>query len=166
MKKIITIALVGVLALSMTACTKKAPENDQIIGGNPSNSNSIDYANVTSHYGKVSAIAGNELTFDLANLPGAGDAPTSMPEGEDGMMSAVTMTPATPAGEAGTDSAGAENRIEVEYTGESKDFVIPAGLEIKDSSGAVKQLSDIKKGTVLNIFTDKDGNIVEVLYIA
>ena len=77
-------------------------------------------------------------------------------------MPATAMTPAQPAGEAGGQQ-GAEERVELEYSGETKDIVIPGGLKITGSNGEEKQLSDIQKGSILTVFTDQDGQVMEVI---
>lgn len=78
-------------------------------------------------------------------------------------MPATVMTPATEAGAAEGGQTGAEERTELEYTGESKDFVIPGGLKISGANGEEKQLSDIKKGSILGVFTGEDGLVTEVV---
>ena len=113
-------------------------------------------------YGRVSEVAGNELTLDLAKLPGVDDA-ASAPADEDGEMPAMVMTPATEAGEGTGGQTGAEERTELDYTGESRDFIIPGGLKITGADGSEKQLTDVKKGSVLAIFADGSGQVTEVV---
>lgn len=170
LRKTAVLAIAGALALSLSACGEKpiqAPSNppltDESSASTPG-SQSMPQADAMQYYGKIASIAGNEIEFDVAQLPGADEALPKPPK--DGAMDAVAMTPATPAGEAGEGAGGAENRVEVKYTGETKSFIIPAGVPITDPAGVEKQLSDLKKGTMLDVQTDKDGNVTQVIYLA
>ena len=58
---------------------------------------------------------------------------------------------------------GAEERTELDYTGESRDFTIPGGLKITGADGSEKQLTDVKKGSVLTIFTNGSGQVTDVV---
>ena len=165
LKKCSALALVLILAFSLVACGKDDVSQSQPDTAQSGSTSQSEVENIneitTSFFGKISGVAGNELSVDLANVPGADEVvPESDVEQGDEMF-AVTMTPATAATEAG--EAGAQTREELEYTGESKDFVIPAALKIMDTMGNEKQLSDLKKGSVLTIFVDENGTPVEVL---
>ena len=156
--KMIAILLTAALTICLTACSGQAPSSDL-----PQNSASDSAPpTVELFYGRVNQVAGNELTLDLAKLPGD-DTADSAPQDEDGEMPATVMTPATEAGAAEGGQTGAEERTELEYTGESKDFVIPGGLKISGANGEEKQLSDIKKGSILGVFTGEDGLVTEVV---
>ncbi|MEG0910482.1 MAG: hypothetical protein RSB47_01225 [Ruthenibacterium sp.] len=152
MKKLYVLILAGVLTLSLTACGAKKdanslPQNDE--NKTPS----------TSYFGKISSVAGNEIELNLAKEPELPPA-ESAPEKDGDTMEAAVLTPATTTGDGSGD--GAAQRVEVEYTGEMKSFIIPAGMPIKDAQSNEKQLSDIKKGSIMNIFADEKGNVTEV----
>ena len=154
MKKLLTLFIAGALALSLTACGGNTQDTSSSADNNAENN-----VTTTSYFGKISAVAGNEIEIDLAKEPEMPEQPESTPKEEGGTIAAAEMVPATAVGEAG---GGAAERTEVEYTGEIKSFVIPAGMPVKDAMGNEKQLSDIKKGSIMNIFADEKGNVTEV----
>ncbi|MEG0339708.1 MAG: hypothetical protein RR573_07300 [Oscillospiraceae bacterium] len=148
MKKALITLLAGAMIFTFASC------------GNTSNStasSSSQPPEIKTYFGKVSSVTGNEIDIDLAKEPEMEKAPSQEPDAEGG-MAAATMTPATPAG--GTQ--GAAQRVEVEYTGNIKSITIPAGIKPKNAIGDEKQLSDIKKGSIVNIFTDASDNVTEV----
>lgn len=166
MKKLITvtsaIALAGALALSLTACGGTPTGASSLEPSAPSasagQSESTAQIAPTGYFGKISSVAGNEIELNLAKEPEMPES-ESAPKEEGDIVAAVEMTPAVAAG---TADDGAANRVEVEFTGEMKSFVLPAGMPIKDAAGNEKQLSDIQKGSIMNIFADENGNVTEV----
>lgn len=156
--RIFAIALALSLAACLTACGQPSSASQPDASGSSQSSPEV----TETFYGRVSEVAGNELTLDLANLPGTDDA-ASAPADEDGEMPATVMTPATEAGEGTGGQVGAEERTELDYTGESRDFTIPGGLKITGADGSEKQLTDVKKGSVLTIFTNGSGQVTDVV---
>lgn len=155
MKKLFILFTAAVLALCFVGCGGQTGSTSQ-----PETESQSTPVVTTYYFGKISAVAGNEIEMNLAKEPEMPDQPQTEQKDEDGMMAAVTMTPSM---EAGTgEGGGAANRVEVEYTGEIKTFIIPAGLPIKDAMGNEKQLSDIKNGSIMNILVDENENITEV----
>lgn len=148
------------LAVCVTACGQTSSASQPGASGSGSSQSSPEVTEM--FYGRVSEVAGNELTLDLAKMPGSDEA-ASAPADEDGEMPAMVMTPATEAGEGAGGQVGAEERTELEYTGESRDFTIPGGLKIIGADGTEKQLTDVKKGSVLTIFADGSGQVTEVV---
>lgn len=160
--KIFAIALSILMAACLTACKGTAPDSQP--GSNSqsiSSSASASSQNLELLYGRVSEVAGNELTLDLAKLPGEDEA-ASAPENADGEVAAAVMAPAMEAGEAGGQT-GASERTELDYTGESKSVVIPGGLKITGASGEEKQLTDIQKGSILGVFVNENEQVTEVV---
>ena len=158
--RMFAIALALVLAACVTACGQTSSASQPDASGSGSSQSSPEVTE--TFYGRVSEVAGNELTLDLAKLPGTDEA-ASAPTDEDGEMPATVMTPATEAGEATGGQVGAEERTELEYTGESRDFTIPGGLKITGADGTEKQLTDVKKGSVLTVFTNGSGQVTDVV---
>lgn len=156
--RMFALALALVLAACVTACGQTSSASQPVTSGSSQSSPEV----TEMFYGRVNEVAGNELTLDLAKLPGADDA-ASAPADEDGEMPATVMTPATEAGEGEGGQVGAEERTELEYTGESRDFTIPGGLKITGADGTEKQLTDVKKGSVLAVFTNGSGQVTEVV---
>ncbi len=166
--KLTMMAVTIFVAMALTACGAQGQNNSTNTGSSTSTSSqsssesSSQVQQISSVFGCVSQVAGNELTLELAKEP---NAPEQAEESSGEMkeeMPATAMTPAQPAGEAGGQQ-GAEERVELEYSGETKDIVIPGGLKITGSNGEEKQLSDIQKGSILTVFTDQDGQVMEVI---
>ena len=53
-------------------------------------------------------------------------------------------------------------KLELEYTGETKDLTIPAGMKIYDSIGKEIKMSDLKEGNVLMVMQGEDGSIESI----
>ncbi|KKI49761.1 hypothetical protein CHK_2782 [Christensenella hongkongensis] len=54
-------------------------------------------------------------------------------------------------------------KLELEYTGETKELTIPAGLKIYDSIGKEIKMSDLKEGNVLMVMQGEDGSIESII---
>lgn len=158
MKKLFALMLTGVLACALAACGNTNNGTTSTAASQPNSQTAS-----TSYFGKISSVAGNEIELNLAKEPELPETESTSQETGD-TVAAVEMTPAVPAGT--VDDGGAANRVEVEFTGEMKSFVIPAGMPIKDAMGNEKQLSDIQKGSMMNIFADENGNVTEVFLYA
>lgn len=134
-------------------------------------------------FGKVKSIVGNEAELELAKPPfdintegtdgGAGGAASA----SSGQQSIVIDDGGSvqKADEAGADpgdssvavygstedgqvfSIGGEDgeKMELEYTGESKNILIPAGVEIINLTGGEATLDAVKKGSVLMVTVDE-----------
>lgn len=160
MKKLLTLIMAGCIALSLAACTQsKEPSSNSVNGSSGSTQNQDKPLSVKSQMGKVTSVAGNEVEINLVKEPELPSAPDSDIKVEGEISAAITLIPSV---EAGTAGGGAAQRTEIELTGEMKSFVIPAGMPVKDAMGNEKQLSDIKKGLLLNVMVDEEGNIAEV----
>lgn len=138
-------------------------------------------------FGKVKSLVGNELTLDLAKQPEGGNAET----GEDGEgyasfitnpAQSITVTEkADGGGEASGDTdvkigyyaedgsgdlkiIGGDDmpKLELEYTGETEDITIPAGLQIFDMFGKEVKMADLKEGNVLMVMQKEDGSIESI----
>ena len=163
MKKGFTLVLATALALSLVACGEQKQNTSSSSGETPQSkveTSSQTNAEVTGYFGKISSVAGNEIEINLVKEPEMPEKPESTGQNE-GSIAATELTPATPSTEAGV-GGGATERTELEYTGETKAFIIPAGMPIHDAMGNEKQLSDIKKGSIMNVFADANGNVTEV----
>lgn len=146
---------------------------------------------VETLYGKVKSLVGNSLTLDLAKQPEGGDTSTVIPEGAEpdtigeaaiSSSKSVTITGNGDAGENDGEGDGSVqyfaedasgnviqvnpediSKLELEYTGETKDFTIPAGLKIYDSIGKELKMSDLKEGNVLMVMQREDGSIESII---
>lgn len=163
LKKLTVCALAFTLAAALVGCGSGPVGSGQADSGSTApQSGAVAGAAAASWFGRVSAVAGNELTLELAKQPEPEAPDSNIPTPDDeGTVPAMEMVPATAAGEA--EGGGAAQRTELEYTGETKDFVLPGGLVIKDGAGNEKQLSDVKKSSILAVFTDEGGQVVDLI---
>ena len=159
MKKFLSITLSILMTLFITGCgskQKEAPTNND-----PENSNITNMEDYELYYGKISSVAGNEIEVSIAKDPYEsleGQDSQNNDDMTDGSM-AMTMS-----GEAilddGSNQGGAEERIEMEYTGETKSFTIPAGAKITEGLGQEGKISSLKKGSVIMILANKESGVV------
>ena len=172
MKKLLTLALATMVALSLAACSAESESSsiNVVSSQAPSVSSSSEAAVAgTSYYGEVSEIVGNEITLSLGEVDldanSAAGSDVTFEVDEDGTMPAMGMTPATPVeeGETGADDTLAEDKAEITYTGVTENIVIPAGAEIVSAAGEVLDFSAITKGSILDI--TMNGDIVEKVII-
>ena len=159
-KKIITLFLVGILALSMAACAPADQQNLPLAG---EENGTGEAANWTTEYGKITKLVGNKMTIDLAKSPEE-EAPESEGDGE---VAASISEPAQQAGDGGMGAAASrpENKMELEYTGESKEIMLPAGTTIVGLSGDEGKMTDLKEGSVVMMAVDEQGSVVSVIVL-
>lgn len=159
MKKVLAMVMSILMVCSITACGKKkdeAPSNDNI--GSNVEINKEDYE---VYYGKISSVAGNEIEVSIANNPFDNtDNDTGKPDDNQGTSTPTSSSSAAAVGEGEEENAGAEERIEMEFTGETKSFTIPAGAEIFQGAGQGGEISSLKKGSVVIIYTNKESGVV------
>ncbi len=138
-----------------------------------------DAQKTTNIFGKVKNIVGNEIELELANPPfemGEPDAGTeegasiamtpattvmvdeeALPEGADSDGDGeITISVADGDGSVNVvDGASGGNKMELNYTGETKSVIIPTGIDIMSVlTGKSAKLEDIKKGSVLLLTVD------------
>ena len=158
---------------SQNSSSSPTPESSEGSGGSSS-----PEVKSTQVFGKVKSVAGNEITLNLANMPDVDmetDVGEGSGEGQGGItvegggagvaaIKSETVTIAEDAGGGEKISGGEIQRsnTELEYTGEEQDFIIPAGAKIYGVSGADEAMDAIKKGSILMMNLDENGNIVSV----
>ena len=148
MKKLMTLVLIATLALSLAACGAKGAGNQGGMSGSQDASDQFALAgDENSIYGKITNITGNEIEIAVAEKPTDDDS-----SGDE--LSGTPMTPNE------NDSPIVADEIEdttndLEYTGDSKTFTIPAGVKIT-SMGEEINLSSLKKGDVVSISVDPE----------
>lgn len=114
--KRITITIAILLAVfAFAACGQTPDKAGQVSSDSSASDSGAQPVSYTTWYGKVSEVAGNELTLELAKQPGEEEQQSSSaPAGDGETMQATMMSPALPAGQA--DAGGAEQREELELT--------------------------------------------------
>lgn len=140
MKKLTMLLLTLVLTLSFAACAAKPSSSDlEVINA------SGDYL-----YGKITNITGNEIEMALAEMPE--DDETEPVDPQDGDVEIPMGEDAIPAvGGAAIDDV--TNNLE--FTGETKSFTVPAGIKVY-SSGQEINLSNLKKGDMISVAFDPE----------
>ncbi len=188
MKKILMVTFATLLLFSLTACstlpaneTPTAPPQDKASAsssGDAAPSAPENDAVSEPVFGKVKSLVGNEVTLDLAKIPANENA------SEDGKeeVAAAAITNSASVSVTGEDSGDGDGKtnigsydangnvissndipkIELEYTGETKDLTIPAGLQIFDVMGKEVKMADLKEGNVLMITQDEKGVILSM----
>lgn len=128
-------------------------------------------------YGQVKSIVGNEIEMEMGVLP-------DWSEGEDmkpgdkkkpgSSQEEVTIKENPPGQEdyfaPDPDSSifGEDGEINLTYTGENRNVIIPAGVDIRNILGGKATLDEIKKGSILMIKqkgTDDKGLTIDMLTI-
>lgn len=191
MKKVIMIVLSALMLLSLAACSAPAaPSADADASGGADSSGTA--AAGQELFGKVKSLVGNELKLDLAKTPDQGTIDSLTGGGGEGGQAGVSISRSDSAtvegeegeagGEGGGDaqvfafnedtgesqviySSGEKQKMELEYTGESKDLSIPAGLPIEDMFGNELKPAELKEGNVLMVTLGDDGKPVSILVI-
>lgn len=161
MKKFLSITLSILMTFFITGCgskQKEAPMNND-----PENSNITNMEDYELYYWKISSVAGNEIEVSIAKDPYEnleGQDSQNNDDMIDGSMAMTTSSEATLADGNNEDQGGAKDRIEMEYTGETKSFTIPAGAKITEGLGQEGKISSLKKGSVIMILANKESGVV------
>lgn len=169
MKKTIKFMSALLCVLALAACSAQPKENTN---QNPGNEVSIsdDGAQETpkeeskEYFGRVENVVGNEIELQLALMPGTTDGNNEDSAGG-GMEGEIAIGGVADGG--GSDATAEDPRTEspkklseiIEYSGENKSFILPAGITINSLSGGKADLTSIRKGSVILIQVDEAGNV-------
>ena len=178
MKKLLTITLATLMALSLVACAP-TEKTDTPVEDSSNSSSQAEDANgdeepvvSTTHFGEVSAIVGNEITLSIGknDLFGGDDAlggDFTTEEGDDAVtdIPAVGMVPAITGETGAIGESGLGEGMDIEYTGETLDIVIPAGTEITNMFGEVVDFTSIKKGSIVETYINSETMLVEKVIV-
>lgn len=184
MKKIITLGLSTIAVMGVVGCSSiknedynKETENKVV--ENDSNKNK----DVTTYFGKVSSIVGNEIEIKLAKVPQHLGGDGESVEGSEKIEFAQPMTEEMireieKNGGAGMSGAGISSeeqgtdgnkgnpvmevekeKMELDYTDELKKIIVPAGVKIIDFRNSTNaKLNNIKQGSVIFVTLDNSNN--------
>lgn len=185
MKKWRITAAVLMLAFVLAACSGGSAEGPDAAENTASvrQESTEDGAKIKSYMGQVSDKIGNDITVSLGELilEGGDDggaayyvdengAPHLMEEGEFNAENAVTIMvpmPEDAAGE-GTDSGAGEGpaeRLPIEFTGEVREFTIPAGAKITNAMGKELGLDSVVTGSLVQLIVNETTGVVEHLMV-
>ena len=189
MKKFLMAALSAILFLSLAACSAPAaPEASpsENSGGTDARTVEILYGKVKSLVGNsltldlakqpegdgtstvipegavpdgYEAAIGSSKSVTITD---SGDAGGSESEGDGGSEGGIGYFAEDTNGNIVQISPEDMPKLELEYTGETKELSIPAGLKIYDSVGQELKMSDLKEGNVLMVIQNEDGSISSI----
>ncbi|RHN01672.1 hypothetical protein [Dielma fastidiosa] len=168
MKKTIKFMSALLCVLALAACSAQPKENTNQNPGNDVNisdngAQETPKEESKEYFGRVESVAGNEIELQLAQTPGITDGNN---EGSAGGMEGETAIGGVADG-GGSDATAKDPVTEspkklsemIEYSGENKSFILPAGITINSLSGGKADLTSIRKGSVILIQVDEAGNV-------
>lgn len=163
MKKTIKYMGVALCALALVACSNVPMDqpNDEVL---KEEMNPSPKEEAKEYFGLVSSVAGNEVELELASLP------TDKSDGNESSTGGGTEGEvAVGGGEmAGSEETAKDSATEtskklsemIEYSGETKAFILPTGIEISSLVGGKGDLSLIRKGSVIMVKVDEAGSVI------
>ncbi|MEG2291255.1 MAG: hypothetical protein RSC24_14870 [Clostridium sp.] len=167
MKKFLVIALSALMITTVMGCSSKSGETN----GTPENAveENVNMDKI-AHFGKVKSILGNELELEIASMEALGIMDEGDEEKDRGEESAaMAMTPATESSTENTEVVSGDankEKMELEYTGDIENLKIPGGVTIMNlTTGKNSQISDIKDGSVIIIYTDSTSDSISKIEI-
>jgi len=175
----LSLVLIIVLTLALTACSKEEGGNGTINAtsqtGESSNQQQFKQADLT---GELTDIVGNEVTLKIIKNPVMPNNTKAPDRNNSAGMPDVTQ--GRPDGGQGIPKGEMPNRTQVqrEYTGEEKSMIIPVDLKIttmaRGQGGATQsapnetevKLESIKIGDVLQIYYAADGTTIDKIIVS
>lgn len=189
MKKMIATAAALTLAFVLTACSGQQPQSP---AESPSTApaqtetasgSTVETAAIQSYMGQVSDKVGNDITVSLGEIVlDSGDragetyyvdensethAMEGGSEGGAGELTIMAPMPEDAAGEGGEDNpadAPAE-QLPIEFTGEVREFTIPAGAKITNAMGKEVSFDNVTKGSLVQLIVNETTGVVEHLMV-
>lgn len=189
MKKLIIIVISLTLAFALSACSGGQSETPDKTGNSvpvqseTSSDPEGEKAAVQSYMGQVSDKVGNDITVSLGEIildgdDGSGETyyvdengETHPSDGSDfDAGSAVTIFVPTPDDAAGedTESSGSSapaEQLPIEFTGEVREFTIPAGAKITNAMGKEVSFDNVTKGSLVQLIVNETTGVVEHLMV-
>lgn len=184
MKKLILMAVAATLTLNLVAC---AGGTKNQVNPTPDTSQSQDKdketVSIQAYMGQVKGKVGNDLTVSLGKLiieNGGGDSQAMMidengnqvpVEGDFDMDSASATIMIPMPDDAGaedgeqTTGAGEIEKLPIEFTGEVREFTIPAGVKILNGVGKEVTLDAVTKGSLVQLIINESTGVVESLMV-
>lgn len=189
MKKLIVTALAFTLTFALAACSggqTKAPDGARSSAPTQTENSSGsagDVATIQSYMGQVSDKVGNDITVSLGEIildsgDGSGETYYVDENGEtrpsdgndveagDGAMIMIPAPDDAAGGgtEGSTEDAPAE-QLPIEFTGEVREFTIPAGAKITNAMGKEVSFDNVTKGSLVQLIVNETTGVVEHLMV-
>lgn len=149
MKTWIALLLVVVFAMSFTACGAGGTNDKGNSSGKSESGEQMAFSSADDAiYGKITEITGNEIKVAIAKKPAENE------NGKDDLKGDVITPNENDMPMIGGE--GIEDPMDnLEFTGETKTFTIPAGVKITNMGQEIN-LSSLKKGDIISVVTDTD----------
>lgn len=187
MKRLIAAAAVLTLAFTLSACSSgeaKAPDGAESSAPAQTAASSEDAATILSYMGQVSDKVGNDITVSLGEIvldsgEGSGESyyvdengethPMDDSEGSStgGEVTIMVPMPDDAAGDGAEGSAGnaPAEQLPIEFTGEVREFTIPAGAKITNAMGKEVSFDNVTKGSLVQLIVNETTGVVEQLMV-
>lgn len=189
MKKLIITALALTLTFALAACSgeqTKIPDrsgSSTFTQSENSSGSAEDAATIQSYMGQVSDKVGNDIAVSLGEIvldsgDGSGETYYVDENGEtrpadgndagagDGATIMIPMPDDAAGGETenGTGDASAE-QLPIEFTGEVREFTIPAGAKITNAMGKEVSFDNVTEGSLVQLIVNETTGVVESLMV-
>lgn len=189
MKKLIVTALALTLTFTLAACSggqTKAPDgagSSAPTQTEHSSGSAGDAATIQSYMGQVSEKVGNDITVSLGEIvldsgDGSGETyyvdkngETRPADGNDvGTGDGATVMIPMPDDAAGDRTKGSTGdapaeQLPIEFTGEVREFTIPAGAKITNATGKEVSFDNVTKGSLVQLIVNESTGVVECLMV-
>lgn len=189
MKKLIVTAVALTLTLALAACSGEQTKGPDEAGSTlpaqtePSSGSAGDTATILSYMGQVSDKVGNDITVSLGEIVldrGDDSGETyyvdengethPMDSGDGGATGDVTIMVPVPddaAGDGAEDNTGTApaEQLPIEFTGEVREFTIPAGAKITNALGKEVSFDNVTKGSLVQLIVNETTGVVEHLMV-
>lgn len=189
MKKMIATAAALTLVFALTACSGQQPQSSAGSSSTApaqtetSSGSAEETATIQSYMGQVSDKVGNDITVSLGEIvldsgDGAGETyyvdengeTHAMEGGSEGGAGEVTIMvpmPEDAAGEGGEDTSAKApaEQLPIEFTGEVREFTIPAGAKITNAMGKEVSFDNVTKGSLVQLIVNETTGVVEHLMV-
>lgn len=174
MKKMIMMLITVTLALSLSAC------NERVESKSPAeNSLQDETASIKAVMGQVSGKVGNDITLSLGNLiieneVGAGQTMMVDENGNkvpvdgdlgDAAGGLTLMIPMPGDGDSKSEAIGEIEKLPIEFTGEVREYTIPAGAKILNAAGKEVTMDSITKGSLVQLIINETSGVVETVMV-
>lgn len=189
MKKLIVTVLALILTFALAACSGEQTKAPDGAGSSAptqtehSSGSAGDTATIQSYMGQVSDKVGNDITVSLGEIvldsgDGSGETYFVDENGEtrpadgndagagDGATIMIPMPDDAAGGE--TESSTGDTPAEqlpIEFTGEVREFTIPAGAKITNAMGKEVSFDNVTKGSLVQLIVNETTGVVESLMV-
>lgn len=188
MKKLIVTAVALTMTLALAACSGEQTKVPEETGSSApaqnenSSASAENTATIQSYMGQVSNKVGNDITVSLGELvlddsDGSGESyyvdengemhpmDNSADTGSGGELTIMVPVPDDAAAEGAEDNIGEAEQLPIAFTGEVREFTIPAGAKITNAMGKEVSLDNVTKGSLVQLIVNESTGVVEHLMV-